>query len=70
MPTYEPTDGLYDTTPSHLAMLFGRRTVQMMRDGRDPFQAARLAFSFAEKAIAAQPKVIGRITPDAPWGIQ
>lgn len=45
----EATDRLFDTTPRALAERFGERTRQMMRDGRDPFCAARLAFSFAFK---------------------
>lgn len=60
----EPTDGLFDTSPAHLAEVFGRRTVQMIRDGRDPYTAARLAGSFGSRAIAERPKVVGRITPN------
>lgn len=62
------TDRPFDTSPAHLAQVFGSRTVQMIRDGRDPYVAARLAGSFGRKAIDAQPKVIGRITPECPWG--
>lgn len=64
----EATDALFDVSPEHLAEVFGRRTVQMIRDGRDPFQAARLAASFAQQVLSASPKVIGRISPDQPWG--
>jgi hypothetical protein len=62
------TDALYDTSSIHLAQVFGQRTVQMIRDGRDPYEAARLAAGFAERYLAERPKVIGRITPEAPWG--
>lgn len=61
-------DRLYDTSAIHLAEVFGRRTVQMIRDGRDPFEAARLAASFGQRAIDERPKVVGRITPEAPYG--
>lgn len=46
----EATDGLYDTTPTALAAVFGRRTREMIRTDRDPYEAARLAASFAFKA--------------------
>lgn len=64
------TDKLFDTTPSHLAQVFGAKTVRLIREGRDPYEAARLAGSFAEKVLAERRNVIGRITPDCPWGIQ
>lgn len=59
-----------DLSPSHLAQVFGSRTVQMIRDGRDPYEAARLAGSFAEQVLAERRTVIGFIGPDCPWGIQ
>jgi hypothetical protein len=64
----ESPDKLFDCSSAHLAVVFGRRTIEMIRDGRDPFEAARLAGSFAQRVIDAQPKVIGRITPETPWG--
>lgn len=67
--TPEATDQLFNTSPAHLAAVFGQRTVQMIRDGRDPYQAARLAGSFAERALAERPVIIGRITPEFPWGV-
>lgn len=45
-------DYLYDCSSAHLAEVFGRRTVEMMRSGRDPFVAARMAFSFADHVLA------------------
>ena len=67
--TPEPTDALYDCSSIHLAEVFGRRTRQMMRDGRDPYVAARLAFTFGQRVIDAPTKVVGRITPETPWGL-
>lgn len=42
-------DPLFDVSDRGLAETFGRRTVRLMQLGHDPFQAARLAFSFAFK---------------------
>lgn len=42
-------DPLFDTSDRGLAETFGRRAVRLMALGHDPFQAARLAFSFAFK---------------------
>lgn len=64
----EATDRLFDTSASHLAELFGMRTKQRMREGREVYQSARLAGSFGQKVIEGRAKVIGRITPDTPWG--
>ena len=36
--------------PDHLAEVFGRRTRDLIRTGRDPYEAARLACSYAFKA--------------------
>ena len=67
--TPEPTDAYFDCSPAHLAEVFGRRAWQQMRDGRDPFMAARLAATFAARVIEARPKVVGRITPQEPYGV-
>jgi hypothetical protein len=48
------TDGLFDTSAKHLAEVFGRRTLEMMRTGRDPYQAARLAATFAGRELDRQ----------------
>ena len=69
MSNHESPDKLFDTSPEHLAAVFGRRCLQLMRDGRDPYQAARLAAFYAQQVIAAQPKVIGRISESEPWGV-
>lgn len=41
----------FDVRPHALAERFGARAAQLMRDGRDPYLAARLAFSFADRAL-------------------
>lgn len=41
------TDAMFDTSPAAMAARFGRRTMQLIRDGRDPFEVARLAASYA-----------------------
>ena len=46
----DASDALFDTSPTHLAEVFGRRTIELMRTGRDPFTAARLAATFAFRA--------------------
>jgi hypothetical protein len=43
-------DRLFDPAPEHLATLFGARARELMLTGRDPFEAARLAASFAFQA--------------------
>jgi hypothetical protein len=48
--TPDATDGLFDTSAVHLAEVFGRRTKDAIRAGRDPYEAARMAFSYAFKA--------------------
>lgn len=60
----EATDQQFSVEPAHLAMLFGQRAKQLMREGRDPREAARLAGSYGQRALAAQVNVIGRGT----WG--
>lgn len=40
-----------DTTPRGLMMFFVRQTVTRMQNGRDVKASARLAFSFAAKAL-------------------
>lgn len=65
----EAPDALFDCSSAHLAVTFGARTRQMMRDGRDPYIAARLAFTFAARVIQERPKVIGHISPSEPWGV-
>lgn len=55
----EPTDGLYDTSPTHLAAVFTRRMHEQLHTGRDPYTAAGLAFHFAGQVLDAQP-TIGR----------
>lgn len=47
----EPTDPLYDVSSEGLAKVFGRRALEMMRGGRDPYEAARLAFTFAARVV-------------------
>lgn len=49
----ESTDALFDVSPEALARRMGERAQQLMRDGRDPFVAARLAASYAFKAQPA-----------------
>lgn len=54
----DATDALFSVDPSDLAVRFGDRTKQLIREGRDPYQAARLAGSFAARAIARQSTVL------------
>ncbi len=39
-----------DTSPARLAAVFGRRTEELMKTGRDAYEAARLAASYAFQA--------------------
>ena len=48
------TDPLWDTSNEGLARVFGRRTLEQIRQGRDPYEAARLAFTFAARVWAEQ----------------
>lgn len=57
-----------DYSSAHLAEVFGQRTRQRMQQGLDPYIAARLAGTFAARVLEEQPKVIGWVTPDEPWG--
>jgi len=47
---HEATDALFDTTPAAMAARFGRRTLDLLRQGRDVREAAHLAASYAFKA--------------------
>jgi len=48
------TDALFDTRPEALAARFGYRTLAILRAGGEPRTSARLAATFAAKAIAAR----------------
>jgi hypothetical protein len=48
----EPTDPLFDTSNAALAERFGARVRQLAREGRDVTETARLAFSYANLALA------------------
>ena len=60
-------------SPTQLAVVFGRRTTEMINDGRDPFTAARLAFSFASRVVARHvngrhvPRQAPRSSPSSPF---
>ncbi len=63
------TDALYRTDPISLAQRFGRRTVEQLRTGREPREAATLAFHFGNQVINARPVVVGYISPSEPYGV-
>lgn len=58
-----------DYSSANLAAVFGRRTLERMIQGLDVSFAARLAATFAARALDEEPKVIGYISPTEPWGI-
>lgn len=47
------TDPLFDVSDDALAVRFGRRTRDLIRSGGDPKATARLAFSYAARALTA-----------------
>jgi hypothetical protein len=47
----ESTDALFDTSPRAMAARFGELAVCRIRAGRDPYEAARLAASYAREAL-------------------
>jgi hypothetical protein len=59
--TDDATDAMFDTSAPALARRFGDRTIELMRTGRDPKQTARLAFSYAARALTQ-----GRVSA-GPW---
>jgi hypothetical protein len=47
----EATDALFDTSDQALAVRFGVRALEQIRDWVDPRQTARLAFSYAARVL-------------------
>lgn len=47
IPHRDETDVLFDTSPRALAARFGRRTIEHIHQQRDPYEAARMAASWA-----------------------
>jgi len=43
----DETDALFRTDPLSLSRRFAQRAIRLMREGRDPYQAARLAGTYA-----------------------
>jgi hypothetical protein len=43
---------IYDSSPRNLAVVFGRRAVQRIAEGRPPREAAKIAAHFAEQVLA------------------
>lgn len=59
MLTQRDTDKLYDTTPRHLAELFGQRTREAMQSDRHCAGFARLAASYAQIVLGqSQPEIV------------
>ena len=56
----EASDALWDTSHQAMAERFGRRTRQQMREGRDPKEAAKLAFSYARLVLDAPVVIVPR----------
>ena len=50
----ESPDRLFDTSDLAMAERMGRRTLQMLHDGRDVASVARLAASYADRYIRSQ----------------
>lgn len=47
----DATDALFDTSPRAMAQRFGELAVCRIHAGRDPYEAARLAGSYAWEAL-------------------
>jgi len=54
MTDHDENHAHFDTSPRAMAGRFGELALTRMRAGRDPLHAARLAFSYAEEALAQE----------------
>ncbi len=50
----EAPDRLFDTSDLAMAERMGRRTLDLLRDGRDVRSVARLAVSYADRVLKSQ----------------